>query len=617
MSLSLQDHLALWRTLANELKAGTPLLSGLQHARSKLQKSDLDRVIEHLIQDISEGSSLSEAMAPHETVFSHCVRTMVRAGEAGGVLEVICGRIAEGLQDGSFPPAGAPARDDDPARYWRAFGRLISSGVPILQALDLLALEVAGPKLAEPTRTIRQAILDGEDMATTLAAMPDLFPDEVRVAVAAGERAGDLDRQAFRIAEALEARDLASLVPDPQMTMTEDEANRSAVVKATNLMIVQAFKQRASDIHLDSTEDGRGRVRLRIDGVLHDIEPPPEGLFPKIVGRIKIMSNMDIAERRRPQDGRIHIDLEGRKLDLRVSCVPTALGPRIVMRIFDRESVCIDLERIGLLEDDLATVRGLCHLPHGILICNGPTGSGKTTLLYSMLNEIDREKCCVMSVEDPVEYHLEGVGQIQVDAGVGLTFVRALRSILRQDPDVIMVGEIRDLDTLQAAAQCSLTGHLILTTLHANSSPGAVRRLLDAGLEPFLVNATLAGVISQRLVRVLCLECKRPAPPSLHSIPPAAIEFIQKRPDAAFYAPKGCEACKGMGYRGRTAIHEILVPDDRVREAVAASADLAGLRNAALAAGMRPMLLCGLEKAARGITSLQEVCRVAPVGPND
>ena len=619
MPLTLEDHLAFWRMVAKDLKSGTTLVSTLEHAKTRAAGNDLEQVAQALIQDIKSGNSLSEAMASHESAFSRSVLTMVRAGEAGGVLDVIAGRIAEGLQDKSFLlPDAAPRKEDDPVRYWRAFGRLLSSGVPILEALELIVLEVAGPKLGEATQAMRQAVLDGKDLSTVLRALPDVFPDEIRVAAELGEQNGDLDQQAFRIADALEADDLGSLVPDPALLRAQREggADESPVVKTLNLIIMQAIRDRASDIHFEPFEE-KLKVRYRVDGVLHEMQPPPPHLASPIISRIKIMADMDIAEKRLPQDGRIKLSIEGKTYDLRVSTVPTLFGERVVMRILDREALLLDLDHIGFLDDQLATVRELCHLPNGIIISNGPTGCGKTTLLYSMLHEADRERCCVMSVEDPVEYLLEGVAQIRVDPKRGLTFARALRSILRQDPDVIMVGEIRDLETAQICVQCSLTGHLLMTSLHANTSPGAIKRLLDVGVEPFLINGTLAGVISQRLVRVLCPDCKQEAKPAPHSLPPAAVEFIRESGDATFYAPKGCDACKGMGYRGRTTIHEILVPDDRVREAVAAATDLAGICNAALAAGMKPMLSNGLQRAAAGITSIQEVCRVVPHGPND
>jgi len=618
MAATREDHMTFWRTIAADLKRGKPLVAVLDHAKTRVAGTELEAAAASIIADIQAGTTLPDAMRKHEAVFSRSVRTMVFAAVAGGVLDVIAERIVEGIQDGSFPLPGAVATGGEAPRWWRAFGRLISSGVPIIEALDILRVEAAGPALQDATGAIRQAILDGKDIASTLRTMPALFPEEVCVAVELGERRGDLDLEAFRIADALEAGELACLVADAAATGAPDVAvgERSAVVEFVSRMIQDAAVLRGSDIHLDPTEDGAGRIRVRVDGVLRDVEKPAPGLFPKIVSRTKLMSSMDLAERRLPQDGRIMLTLLGRALDLRVCVVPTVLGERVVMRILDREAVRLNLDRI-LAEDDLVTARNLCRLPHGMIICNGPTGSGKTTLLYAMLMEVDRDKCCVMSVEDPVEYRLDGVGQVQVEARKGVTFARALRSILRQDPDVIMVGEIRDLETLEVTAQCSLTGHLIMTTLHANSSPGAVKRLLDIGLVPFIVNSTLAAVITQRLVRVLCPKCKQEAKPALHSVPPSAAEFIQKLDDRPFYVPKGCDACKGMGYRGRIAIHEILIPDERVRQAVAAGADVAAIRDAALAAGMRPMLQCGLEKAARGITTIQEVCRVVPYGPNE
>ena len=619
MASELSSHLDLWRAMAADLTEGKQLRHTLEDTQAKLANTPLAPVLASVGQAVEGGDTLSEAMAAHPTTFSQCVLAMVRAGEAGGVVDVIAARIAEGLDDGSFPLPGAEAGRDDAPRWWRAFGRLLSSGVPLLQTLDLVAAEVAGPALRDAAQALRQAVLDGQDLAGALRSLPEVFPKEICVAVALGEQKGDLDAQVFRIADALEAHDLMSLVPDPEMLNVVHGPNGATgeVIEQVNRIILDAVDQRASDIHFDPVEDEGGRVRFRVDGVLRHIESLPDALFAKMISRLKIMACMDLAEQRLPQDGRIMLNIHGRKLDLRVSLLPTVLGQRVVMRILDRATVCLDLERIGLLDDDLARVRDLCALPNGIVVCNGPVGSGKTTLLYAMLREIDVESKCVMSVEDPVEYRLDGISQTQLDTRRGLTFSRALRSMLRQDPDVVLVGEIRDLETLHALVQTALTGHLAFTTLHANTSPGAVKRLLDIGLEPFLVNSSLAGVVSQRLVRVLCPQCKKAAEPPLHSIPPEAVAFVQGLGQVDFYAPQGCEACKGTGYRGRTAIHEILVPDDHIRQAVAAGADRSGLRNAALAAGMEPMLINGMKKAARGITSIQEVCRVVPHGPND
>jgi len=620
MNVALQNHLTFWRTVKKGLCDGKPVTATLEEARTAVAGTPFEKVAQLLIQDIEFGNRLSEAMDHHTSVFSRAIRTMVRAGEAGGVLDVIVKRIVEGLEDGSFSVPGVLAPEaSEKVRFWRTFGRMLSSGVPILETLDILLEEVGGGELDEGIQAIRRTILDGGCIADAIRPFSELFGEEICAAVAIGQEKGDLDIQAFRIADALEAGDLGPLVEDSALVEAgrDDTSGPGAALEFVNTMIREAAKARASDIHLDPLEEGRGRIRLRVDGVLCDIDPPPQGLFPRIVTRIKIMANMDIAERRRPQDGRILVDIEGKALDLRVSIVPTTGGQRVVMRILDRESVRLDLAQIGFLEEELDTVRELCHLPNGIVLCTGPTGSGKTTLLYAMLHEIDRDKHCVMSVEDPVEYIIEGVAQIAIRPQIGLTFARAMRSVLRQDPDVIMVGEIRDLETLQIVVQSSLTGHLVLTTLHANTSPGAIKRLLDIGLEPFLINSSLAGVISQRLVRVLCPNCKQKAKPALHSLPSEAVEFIHHAGGITFYAPNGCEACKGTGYRGRIGIHEILIPDDRTRETISTSADVTSLRKAALSAGVKPMILCGLEKAARGITSVEEVCRVIPRGPNE
>ena len=392
------------------------------------------------------------------------------------------------------------------------------------------------------------------------------------------------------------------------------DTSKEAVVNIVDKLIRQGVQRRASDVHLDPTEDGHGRVRLRIDGVLHDVDPLPAELLQPVVDRLKIMSGMDADQGRMPQDGRITIKLDAKPYDLRTSLIPTVLGERIVCRILSPEAVVLELDAVGLEDDQLEVVRGFCHTPHGVVVVDGPTGCGKTTLLYCMIMEIDRDKESCMTVEDPVEYMLPGVAQTQVNAAIGLTFARAMRSFLRQDPDVIMVGEIRDAEVLNACAQAALTGHLVLTTLHAGTAAGAVKRMLDVGLQPFLLNSCLSGVTSQRLIRRLCPECKQATEPALDGLPEGAAEFVRAATDVTFHGPVGCEACYQTGYRGRTGIHEVLVPDDGVRHAVAASADAAVIEKAAIAAGMRPMLLGGLAKAARGITSIQEVCRVAPRG---
>ena len=606
MTKSQQELMRYWSELASALKKGTPVLNALKAAEAALTQAKPRRATKAVVEAVSDGATLSAAMAKHGSVFSAHVCALVRAGEAGGVLDVIAERIAKAHEERTLGP-DAQGPEGEHARYWRTFGLLLSSGVPMLLALDLVADTVGWIELANATRAIRRAVADGQDVSAAMHEFPEVFPEPIWAAVATGESEGELDRQACRIAEALESDDLLSLVTEAGV-----EAGERPGSEAVNQLLLDAISRRASDIHLEATERG-GKIRLRIDGALQEVARPAREEFSRIVNRIKLMGALDVSERRLPQGGRIMVAFDGKHCDLRVSAVPVHFGERLVLRILPRDAVDVDLEHVGLSGQDLETVKRLCHLPNGIIILNGPAGCGKTTLLYSMLQEVDREKCCVITIEDPVEYSFEGFGQIQLDARRGLTYARALRHVLRQDPDVIMVGEVRDLQTLQACVQCALTGHLVLTTLHTNSGPEAIRRILDVGLEPYRLNASLAAVISQRLVRMLCPDCKKQVDPPLHSLPPEAGEFIRSLGKETFYGPAGCGAC-GAGYRGRTAIHEILVMDDRVRRAVADGADFAALREAARESGMKTMLADGLEKAARGITSVEEVVRVLPSG---
>ncbi|MBT7164155.1 MAG: type II/IV secretion system protein [Victivallales bacterium] len=390
------------------------------------------------------------------------------------------------------------------------------------------------------------------------------------------------------------------------MTANETESTR----RASDLILL-AYESRASDIHLQPTE-GYLEIRLRIDGVLQRQPDVPAKEGVELIQRLKTMSalNTDIADR--PQDGRIFIDLKDKRLDLRVSALPTIHGERITMRLLDRSGVVLALDGMGLHESTLNAIQKLCQLPNGVVLSTGPTGSGKTTLMYAMLMSLDREHCAVFSVEDPVEYDLPGVSQTAVRPAAGVTFSRAARSILRQDPDVIMIGEIRDLETAQMSVQMALTGHLVMTQLHAATAPGAFKRLLDMGVEPFLINQSVRGVISQRLVRRLCPACKRPAKPKLDLLPAGILERLGLL-DGDFAEPVGCDQCRQMGYRGRKAIHEIIVPEDDVRHAVNGG-DLDAIREAARKNGMATLFEDGLRYAAKGVTSLAEVTRVASTG---
>ena len=621
MTAPIEDHLTFWRTLRRGLhEEKKSVVEALVQARAEMVGSPFEDVAESMVRQIRSGHALSDAMAEHTSLFSRAIHTMVRAGEAGAVLGVIASRIVDGLEDGSFVvPGAAAAEGSGLVRFWRGLGRLTSSGVPILETFDVLSEEIPEEPLLEAIREIRQTVLDGGFMADAMRRLPDLFADEVCAAIESGESHGDLDVQAFRVADALDAGDLRSLVEESEQVRAARDAavEASLPVRIVQRIIKEALERRATDIHLDALEGGKGRVRLRVDGVLHDIEPLPGGLVPKVVNRIKIMSEMDIAERRRPQDGRIMIKTvhEG-KVDLRVSVMPTMWGQRVVVRVLHCDAMSFGLNDIGLSEVHLQQVRELCLLPGGLVIVNGPAGSGKTTLLYSMLMEIDRDKKCVITIEDPIEYSLEGVAHSAILPTVGLTFQRAMIGVLRQAPDVVMVGEIRDVETAQLVVRAALIGHLLFTTLHAYTSPGAVMRLLDMGVEPFMIGASLAGVVSTRLVRTLCPKCKRQTARDLESLPPDAAECVRQSGVDTFHTAGGCDHCNHTGYRGRTTVHEVLVPDDAFRRALARSADVADLREAAAASGMKPMIQDGIDKAARGITSVEEVCRVMPRGPN-
>jgi type II secretory ATPase GspE/PulE/Tfp pilus assembly ATPase PilB-like protein len=346
--------------------------------------------------------------------------------------------------------------------------------------------------------------------------------------------------------------------------------------------------------------------------------PPPPALFPLIINRLKTMAGMDTNESRLPQTGRILLRVDKTDVDLRVSTVPVFNGERLVVRIL-RPIDLVDLPLIcGDAHDKLDQLQSLCKLSNGIVICSGPSGSGKTTLVYAMVKELNQPRRCVISIEDPVEFTLPGIAQIEVKPQGGMSFSHALRHVLRQDPDVLVLGEVRDLETLQAAVVAANTGHLVLTSIHGGSATGTLKRILDAGLEPFMVNSSVAAVVSQRLVRQLCPTCRQKAQPALHSLPPDAVEMIKRAENATFCEAitgrNDCPHCHGTGYRGRLALHEILVMNDPVRQAIAAGADVTTIRTAAIQSGMKTLLMDGMRLAATGQTSVEEVMRVTPVG---
>jgi general secretion pathway protein E len=416
---------------------------------------------------------------------------------------------------------------------------------------------------------------------------------------------------AEEVMDNISGEDLSSVAteferPKDLLELTEE----APIIRLFNAILQQAIKERASDIHIEPYERELD-IRLRVDGMLHRVLTPPKIIQDALISRIKIMAALDISEKRLPQDGRIRLLIAGRDIDIRVSIIPTTFGERAVMRLLDRKHGLIGLWEVGLDKQDTSILEGLLARPNGILLVTGPTGSGKTTTLYSAINRIHTEEKNIITVEDPVEYQLKGIGQIHVNNKIGLTFASGLRSILRQDPDVIMVGEIRDVETAEIAIQASLTGHLVLSTLHTNDASSAVVRLTDMGIEPFLVASSLIGVLAQRLVRVICPKCKESYEPSEVERSYFQDSFLRDNSsEFSLYRGKGCSSCAGKGYLGRLGIFELLVVGDPVREIISSKADAMKIRSAAILGGMRSLRSDGLEKALRGITTLEEVLRV-------
>lgn len=402
-------------------------------------------------------------------------------------------------------------------------------------------------------------------------------------------------------------KDLKNRGESIDLDTLKDAADSNPVRKLVNLVLLQAIKDKASDIHFEPFET-EFKMRYRIDGVLYEMMPPPSHIAAALSSRVKVMAGLDIAERRLPQDGRIELNVNNQPIDLRVSVLPTMFGESVVMRVLDRGNVSLDLDKLGMREDDLMTFRQLIKKPNGICVVTGPTGSGKTTTLYSALRELNDISSKLITAEDPVEYDIDGIIQCQVKPDIELTFARILRSMLRQDPDIILVGEIRDKETAEIAVQASLTGHLVFSTLHTNDAPSAIARLLDLGLEPFLVTATLEGVVAQRLVRKLCAGCKTEYTPSLEQL-----MELELRPEDVkgrkFYFGKGCENCNNTGYRGRQGLYEFMLLDDEMRDLIVQHASTQVLRAETKKRGTRSLRQSGLLAIYDGITTIEEVVR--------
>ena len=400
------------------------------------------------------------------------------------------------------------------------------------------------------------------------------------------------------VLESIDKQKLIKLPDNVSAKVLEDLAQEAPIVKFVNLLIMEAVKSRASDIHIEPEEDTL-RIRFRIDGFLHEISSPPKHMQSAIISRVKVLSKMDIAEKRKPQDGQLQIKIENRNIDVRVATFPTVYGENVVLRILDKANVILELSQLGFAKDTLAVFQELIKRPNGIFLVTGPTGSGKTTTLYAAIQTINTEEKNIITLEDPVEYHLPRIRQSQINTKAGVTFASGLRSILRQDPDVIMVGEIRDLETADIAVQAALTGHLVFSTLHTNDAAGTISRLLDMGVEPFLVSSSVIGILAQRLVRTVCPKCKTP------------YKQTEEGKEYTYYHSKGCSYCKNTGFHGRLGLFELMVIDDKIRKLIALKASSDEIRKAAVASGMKTLRDDGVIRARAGITTLEEVIRVS------
>ncbi len=471
--------------------------------------------------------------------------------------------------------------------------------LPLRLGADTLRVATADPLRLGPLDDLR--VLYGREIEPVVVPDPALSEGINRAFDRAAGTGGLME--GFENDESLELGGGDLRVPD--LLESDDEA---PIIRLINQIIFQAAKDGASDIHIEPFET-TSSVRYRVDGMLIEVLRPPRRIHAAMTSRIKVMASMDIAEKRLPQDGGIRTRVAGREVDIRCSTLPTAHGERVVMRLLDRSSTVLGLGQLGLSGANLENFRRLIVQSHGIILVTGPTGSGKTTTLYAALSEINSEEKNIITIEDPVEYQLPGIGQIQVNPKIELTFASGLRSILRQDPDVIMVGEIRDSDTARTAIQAALTGHLVLSTLHTNDSFSAASRLLDMGIEPFLVSSSLIGVLAQRLVRKLCLECSRPSGVAESGLAELGLGSMLGDNSRLRLRGEGCDNCRGTGYTGRTAIHELLVVDDTVRTAIMQHRDAVAIREAAVAHGTTTLRTDGTGKVRQGITSVEEILR--------
>jgi type IV pilus assembly protein PilB len=553
---------------------------------------DLRLVTESQIQEAlaiqkESGGALGEILVERNYITREDL-TLALATQSG--MEVI-----ENLDDMEIPPEVISRVSPSIAQVYRV--------VPVKFENDTLTIALADPthlKTLDDLRFLLNCNVRGA-VSTEMSvdrAIQKYYSATEDIGSILEELNAEMDQVAEMIPETSQSIDLESI---------EEMANIAPVRRLLNLILLQAIQDRASDIHFEPFED-EFKIRYRVDGVLYEMVPPPKHLHVAVTSRIKVMADLNIAERRVPQDGRIELNISGSPVDLRVSTLPTMFGESVVMRVLDRRMVSLDMAQLGLRRDDMDRAMDLIYRPNGIILCTGPTGSGKTTTLYAALRERNDVGEKIITTEDPVEYDIDGIMQMNIRTDIGFTFARAMRAILRQDPDIILVGEIRDKETGEMAIQASLTGHLVFSTLHTNDAPSAITRMIDLGLEPYLINATLEGVIGQRLVRKICPNCKEQYEPT-----PEALIMLGLRPEEVegkkFYRGRGCERCNNIGYYGRMAIFEILMINRAIRKLMLQDASIQEIRATSRQFGCRSLRQSGLLAIYDGMTTIEEVTK--------
>lgn len=471
--------------------------------------------------------------------------------------------------------------------------------IPLRLKGDVVTVAVADPlnmKIADELRFVT-----GLNIKMVIAKKDDIKSAIERYYGEEEESLGDVINEAKKVS----GKSIVSVEKD--IDKLKEIASQAPVVKLLNMVLLRAIREKASDVHLEPFKNDY-KIRYRIDGVCYDAAHPPKDLSLAISSRIKVMANLDVAESRLPQDGRIMMDIGGRSVDLRVSTLPTLYGESIVMRVLDKSIVSLSLDQLGMSDDVKTKLRQLICRPNGIILTTGPTGSGKTTTLYSCLREVNKIEYKIITVEDPVEYDIEGIIQVAINTKIDLTFAMTLRHMLRQDPDILMVGEIRDIETAEIAIQSALTGHLVLSTLHTNDAPSAVARLSDMKIEPFLITSTVRAVVAQRLVRIICQKCKKHYEPQKRELLELGIPLDEAK-GIKFYKGEGCSECSGSGYKGRIGLYELFILDEKIRELVVKRASSSVIRNTARESGMKTLREDGVLKIKEGITTVEEVLR--------